>query len=105
MFDESLGSRSKSGVFLFNDYRDNIIIDRNDPALVNLRSEKQEALRSENSEDAITWNVFRSLRRVASDLWFPELFKRAFPGLVAPEPAGPTIQLWKRVSPPPSFRA
>lgn len=57
------GKRSKSGVFVCGDFRDNLIIDRYDPVLAALRGSKIKDLRSENSEDALTWNVFRSLRK------------------------------------------
>ena len=64
---------SESGVKVFSDYRDNISIDRDNPAL----KKKAEYLRekytkgkvkglsrlgSENSEDAKSWNLFRTLQ-------------------------------------------
>ena len=63
---------SESGVKVFVDPRDNILIDRDNPALVkkiNYLREKYSKgtvkglsrLGSENSEDARSWNLFRSL--------------------------------------------
>ena len=54
-------SQSKSGVRLYDDCRENLIIDRYHPDLATMRGSKRDKLRSENSEDALTWNVFRSL--------------------------------------------
>jgi hypothetical protein len=63
---------SYTGVKVFTDYRDNIIIDKDSKVLSNkavLPREKYQRgnvkglvrLGSENSEDAKTWNLFRSL--------------------------------------------
>lgn len=54
---------SKTVVRLADDYRDNWIIDRYDASLPKVSQQKVERLRSENSEDVLTWNVFRSLRQ------------------------------------------
>jgi hypothetical protein len=45
-----------------DDFRDNLIIDRHDPIFASMRASKIKHLRSENSEDAVTWNVFRPSR-------------------------------------------
>lgn len=99
------GSRTKSGVFLFGHFRDNLIIDKYDPILNSMRSKKIEHLRSENSEDAITWNVFRTLRQINPALWFTHLISSAFqydirdiqkPNLV-------NIKLWESKIPPTTF--
>lgn len=50
---------SAGGVRLADDFRDNLIIDRYDPVFASMRGQKLTHLRSENSEDAVTWNVFR----------------------------------------------
>jgi hypothetical protein len=96
------GSKSKSGVFIYDSFRDNLIIDRYDPILAALRTKKIEHLRSENSEDAVTWNVFRTLAQINPDRWFPDLFKKAFPHhnktLHKTNPV--TIKLWESVLPP-----
>lgn len=64
---------SKSGVKVFFDYRDNIIIDQDNPVLKKKTSYQREIyprgtvknlkrLGSENSEDARCWNLFRTLQ-------------------------------------------
>jgi len=64
---------SDSGVKVFKDYRDNIIIDKDNPVLRNKAKLPREVydrgkvngfsrLGSENSEDAKTWNIFRALQ-------------------------------------------
>jgi len=59
------GFVSPSGVLIADDFRDNLIIDRHDPVFADMRASKIKHLRSANSEDAVTWNVFRSLRQIA----------------------------------------
>lgn len=73
---------SPSGVRISADFRDNLIIDRYDPIFVTMRASKLKHFRSENSEDAVTWNVFRSLRQVDPAAWIPSLVSRGFPGEV-----------------------
>jgi hypothetical protein len=99
------GSMTKSGVFVFDNFRDNLIIDKHDLILKNMRSKKIEHLKSENSEDAITWNVFRTLRQINPALWFTRLFANSFqydtrdiqkPNMVK-------IELWKSKLPPATF--
>jgi hypothetical protein len=97
------GTRSKSGVFVANDFRDNLIIDRYDPCFTNMRAWKKKGLRSENSEDVITWNVFRSLRQISPQTWLPSLVEGAFPGRQLSELSGTTVELWKTLPPPPSL--
>ena len=95
---------SKSGVKLFVDFRDNLIIDRYDPEFIGMRGSKLRWMSSENSEDAITWNVFRSLRQVDPQLWFHRLFGEAFPALDVPDATVVTVDLWKKLAPPVSLR-
>jgi hypothetical protein len=64
---------SPGRVRLANDFRDNLIIDRYDEALTSMRGSKREAMRSENSEDVVTWNVFRSLAQIDPALWLLRL--------------------------------
>jgi hypothetical protein len=98
-------SRSKSGVRLYDDFRDNLIIDRYHQDLATMRGSKRERLRSENSEDAATWNVFRSLAQIDPSFWLPLLRDKAFPGSKsAPVPQIVTTHLWMEVDPPPSLR-
>jgi len=70
--------RSPSGVEIARDFRENLIIDRFDPVFADMRASKIKHLRSVNSEDAVTWNVFRSLRQIAPPHWLPDLWNRSF---------------------------
>jgi hypothetical protein len=98
-------TRSKSGVRLYDDFRDNLIIDRYHPDLAVMRGSKRDMLRSENSEDALTWNVFRSLVQIDPGFWLPLLRAKAFPDAQPVSPSGiVTTHLWKEVHPPPSLR-
>ena len=99
----SKGHHSTSGVFIAADFRDDLIIDRYDPVFASMRASKRRRLHSVNSEDAVTWNVFRSLRQIDSTVWLPELFGAAFPNLPAPHASHAVVTLWKAVAPPPSF--
>lgn len=94
---------TKSGVRVLNDFRDNLILDRNDPAFATMRKQKLWHLRSENSEDALTWNVFQTLRHIDPGCWFTLLFQRAFPTETIPKPDGVTVRLWPSLAPPPSL--
>src|SRR2546427_7363872 len=90
-----------SGVRVADDFRANLIIDRYDPVFVGMRATKIKHLRSENSEDAVTWNVFRSLRQIDPTSWLPALTRLAF----GTEPRLPTdsvsVSLWVPAVPPP----
>src|SRR5215208_166787 len=98
-------STSKSGVRLANDYRDNLIIDCYHPDLAAMRGSKRDRLRSENSEDALTWNVFKSLAQIDPGFWLPLLHSKALPGAPAPRLSQiVTLHLWKNIQPPPSLR-
>lgn len=68
------GHRSLSGVWIADDFRSNLIIDRYDPVFADMRANKIKHLKSANSEDAITWNVFRSLRQVNPATWLSVLW-------------------------------
>lgn len=92
---------SPSGVRIANDFRSNLIIDRYDPVFADMRASKIKHLRSVNSEDAITWNVFRSLRQIDPAAWLPELWRRGFgDGVPVPDDRACTVRLWESVPPP-----
>lgn len=91
---------SPSGVRIADDFRSNLIIDRYDPVFAYMRAKKLEHLRSANSEDAVTWNVFRSLRQIAPSLWLPTLWRHAFPAITCPTGSQVVIHLWKSIPPP-----
>jgi hypothetical protein len=94
---------SPSGVKIFYDFRDNLIIDPDDAIFASMRAKKLEQLKSDNSEDAITWNVFHSLRQIDPKLWLPSLVAVALPGQTPQLDAAITISLWQSVSPPPAL--
>jgi hypothetical protein len=92
---------SPSGVQLVENFRDNLIVDRYDPVFVRMRAQKLKHLCSENSEDAVTWNVFRSLRHADPQLWLPYLTQEAKLGdELSPDSAPVTVSLWQLVPPP-----
>lgn len=93
----------KTGVRIAADFRDNLIIDRYDPVFSSMRMSKRKHLRSANSEDAVTWNVFRTLRQIAPTVWLPDLFSSAFPGAQLAHTEHATVDLWKSVEPPPGL--
>lgn len=99
----SKGQHSKTGVWVAADFRDNLIIDRYDPMFAGMRASKIKHLRSANSEDALTWNVFRSLRQIDPANWLPDLFRSAFEHRAAPPSTHATVELWQSVPPPPSL--
>ena len=96
---------TKSGVRVSDDFRDNLIIDRYDQVFATMRGLKLRHLRSENSEDAVTWNVFRSLRQVDPAVWLPGLARRGLQGAEPPPAVGAVLSLWLSVSPPPALLA
>ena len=95
---------SASGVRIASDFRDNLIIDRYDPVFATMRAKKRKHLQSENSEDAVTWNVFRSLRQIEPRAWLPKLADSALRGWsIAASEDPPVVRLWCAVCPPPSL--
>lgn len=97
------GTQSPSGVFVADDFRDNLIIDRYDPCFVGMRASKRTHLRSENSEDVVSWNVFRSLRQIDPMAWLPLLCERGFDVPVELPSLETTVELWQSVAPPPAL--
>lgn len=94
---------TKSGVKVFDDFRDNLIIDRYHPVFYEMRDEKKEQLKSENSEDAISWNVWQSLRQIDPAIWLPRLFGEAFGEHLSDPIDNLNIDLWLRFPPPPTL--
>jgi hypothetical protein len=90
-------TKSPSGVRLAGDFRDNLIIDRYDPLFLAMRAGKRSHMRSENSEDAVTWNVFRTLRQIDPTAWLPALASRGLPKQPIPNAAGLAVLVWKGV--------
>lgn len=98
------GKTTPSGVFVADDFRDNLIVDRYDNIFATMRGEKINQLRSENSEDVLTWNVFRSLQKISPSWWLPSLFNRAFHADLPAQPKVVTLDLWPTLAPPPALR-
>ncbi|GHH96877.1 hypothetical protein [Neobacillus kokaensis] len=94
------GSLTKSGVFIYDSYKDNIIIDKYNRVFLKMRAPKLEAIRSENSEDAVTWNIFRTLQKIDPELWLPKLFQASFRKLRYDIVQDMKISLWKKFTPP-----
>ncbi|MGR3913617.1 MAG: hypothetical protein OD918_03690 [Gammaproteobacteria bacterium] len=93
---------SPSGVRIAADFRDNLIIDQDDACFATMRALKKQHMRSENSEDALTWNVFRSLHRISRAAWISPLAAKAF-GARIRSVDSVTVALWKYITPPPSL--
>jgi len=91
---------SPSGVIIAADFRANLIIDRYDPVFADMRASKIIHLCSANSEDAVTWNVFRSLRQIKPEAWLPRLWREAFPLVPCSSDLQAVVRPWKSVPPP-----
>jgi hypothetical protein len=94
------GTLSKSGVFVYDSYKENIIIDKYNRVFRKMRASKLEAIHSINSEDAMTWNVFRTLQKIDPELWLPLLFNQTFQESRTDIVKDMKISLWKKLSPP-----
>ncbi len=101
---DAKGTLSKSGVIVFDSYKDNIIIDKYNRVFLKMRSAKLEAIRSENSEDALTWNVFRTLQKIDPELWLPTIFVQTFQDFRQDLIPNMKISLWKRLQKPESYK-
>ena len=93
---------SKSGVIISEDFRDNLIISKYDNQLFNMRFEKIDKMCSENSEDVLTWNVFKSLTQINTKLWLPNVFSKTF-NVEFPYDTSVKVDLWKSIEPPKSI--
>src|SRR5689334_9223721 len=95
------GQLTPSGVWMAEDFRSNLIIDRYDPVFADMRASKLKHLKSVNSEDAITWNVFRTLRQIDPMAWLSTLWTEAFGTIEPPsDPSRSVVRLWQSVEPP-----
>lgn len=97
------GHHARSAGSIAADFRDQLIIDRYDPVFQNTRGTKRKHLHGANGEDAVTWNVFRSLRQIDSAVWLPELFRAAFPTQTSPHCEHAAVDLWRTIGPPPGL--
>ncbi|MFF2499577.1 DUF1643 domain-containing protein [Peribacillus sp. NPDC058075] len=91
---------SKSGVLLHQNFRDALIIDKYDSEFQQWRGKKLEHLKSQNSEDAMTWNVFRTLKQINPVFWLPSLFKKSFQKEFSYPLDAIDLRLWKKLNPP-----
>jgi hypothetical protein len=70
--------RSSHGdVRIFDDHRDNLTVDVHSDLVL----EHAAQMRSEHSEAALLWNVFRALQRIDAAVWLPRLVTHAIKGL------------------------
>lgn len=94
------GVLSKSGATIYDSYKENIVIDKYNRVFQKMRNSKLEAIRSENSEDAMTWNTFRTLQKIDPDIWLPSLFLQTFGENRSDLVDDMKISLWKKLNPP-----
>ena len=62
---------------LAEEFRKNLLLDRDNPIFETFRGAKLEQLKNANSEDALTWNVFRTLKYYSPQVWMPHLLASA----------------------------
>lgn len=70
--------RSEDSVRIYDDHRDNLTVDVHSDIV----RERAASMRSEHSEDALLWNVFRALQKIDPVLWLPRLVRHALPEVV-----------------------
>ncbi|MEE8432407.1 MAG: hypothetical protein V3S16_14260 [Candidatus Desulfatibia sp.] len=100
---------SDSGVKVFVDFKDNLIVDPDDPIIasqaINWRYSKGivkglSYLGSKNSEDAMTWNIFKTLEKSDPEKWFSQIF----PQIILDKDEqfiDPMLRFWDKYFPPP----
>ncbi len=97
---------TKSGVKVYEQWQDNIVIDADNPAIVSQSAKGYyrglakglSRLGSENSEDALTWNIFRTLQNMPVSMWLHSIIQ-PFP----PDVDSAVLHFWKSYAPPPSY--
>lgn len=88
---------------LHQHFRDSLLIDKFDPQLEFWRKGRLEKSKSENSEDAMVWNVFRTFNQIDRKLWVEQLFYKAFQQELTHSKESSEIKLWKKIRPPNSL--
>lgn len=91
-------------------YRDNLYIDRDDPIFDGplfvgnggRPTKKGIDLASPNSEDAITWSVFRTLVRIPPPQWLDGFLAGAGLTVAGLPSGGVNVDFWPKVAPPTS---
>ncbi len=71
----------------------NLIIDRYETAVLEIATSTVNDSRT-SVEDAVTWNIFRSLRQVDAAVWLPELCRRGLPAVESLVTAGCRVSVW-----------
>jgi hypothetical protein len=99
---------SDTGVKVFVDFKDNLIVDPDNPQIARQARNWRygsgivkglSCLGSEDSEDAITWNVFKTLEKSNPKRWFSELFPQVI--LEKDEQfIDPVLRFWDKYFPP-----
>jgi hypothetical protein len=103
---------SRGDVRIFEDHRDNLTVDVQSDLVLEHAAE----MRSEHSEAALLWNVFRALQKIDPAVWLPRLVSHAVKGLEsAPESAAvlasrpnlaeAAFHWWRRLDVPESRQA
>ncbi|SOC05999.1 hypothetical protein SAMN05880501_104155 [Ureibacillus xyleni] len=90
----------KANTNAIHQFRNTLIIDKYDPQIVQWGTRKFQQDYSESIEDALIWNVFRSLRQIHPELWVKQLFAKGFQKDFPYSLDDIEIYLWKRVPPP-----
>ncbi|RUL52253.1 MULTISPECIES: hypothetical protein [Lysinibacillus] len=91
---------TKNELLLQQQFRESLIIDKYDPQLAGWGTRRFRPDRSESMEDALTWNVFRSLRQIKPSTWIGPLFRKAFHLDLPYSVNDVQVSLWRRVTPP-----
>jgi hypothetical protein len=99
---------SDTGVKVFVNFKDNLIVDPDDPVIAGQARNWRYGegivkglsyLGSENSEDALTWNVFKTLGKSNPEKWFSKIF----PQIILDEDEqfiAPMLRFWDKYFPP-----
>jgi len=99
---------SDTGVKIFVNFKDNLVVDPDDPVVArqarNWRYGRGNVkglsyLGSENSEDAMTWNVFKTLEKSNPESWFSGIF----PQIILDKDEqfiDPLLRFWDKHFPP-----
>jgi hypothetical protein len=100
---------SDTGVKVFVDFKDNLIVGPDDPIIAGQARNWRYGrgivkglsyLGSENSEDAMTWNVFKTLEKSNPEKWFSKIFTQII--LDKDEQfLDPMLRFWNKYLPPP----
>jgi hypothetical protein len=98
-------------VRIFDDHRDTLTVD----VQSDLVMERAAQMRSEHSEAAMLWNVFRALQKIDAGVWLPRFVRQALPEaeragwldalLSRPNLAEARFDWWRRFDLPPGRHA